>query len=53
MLQYYRTIIAYSHQLLDMEDLFEISSKLFYMHINFYFKNLAQVEVRYGLLNVA
>ena len=43
MLQYYVTIIAYTQQLLDMEDLFG----------TFYCKKLTQVEVGYGLLNVA
>ena len=37
MLQYYMTIIAYTQQLLDMEDLFGTPANF----INFYFKKLA------------
>ena len=43
MLQYYMTIIAYTQQLLDMEDLFGTTA-----HINFYCKKLTQVKVGHG-----
>ena len=54
-LKYYMTIIAYTQQLLDMEDFFCNLSKLYSRHINFYCKKLTQdlIEVGYGLLNVA
>ena len=54
MLQYYMTIIAYTPQVLDIEDLFENwnLSQLYSRHINFYSKKLTQVEVGCGLLNV-
>ena len=48
MLQNYMTIKAYTQQLLDMEDLYGTS-----VAINYYCKKLTQVEVGYGLLNVA
>ena len=53
MLQYHITIIAYTQQLSDMDDLFGTSTnKLYSRHMNFYCKKLTQVEVGYGLLNV-
>ena len=48
MLQYYINIIANAQQLLAMEPQ-QLSSR----HINFYCKKLTQVEVGYGLVNVA
>ena len=53
MLQVYMTIKAFTQQLLAMEDLIGTSAKLYSRHINFYCKKLTQVEVGYGLLNVA
>ena len=53
LLQYYINIIANAQQLLDMEDFVWNLSKLNGRHINFYCKTLTQVEVGYGLLNVA
>ena len=45
MLQYFINIIANAQQFLDMKDLFGTSAKLNSRHINFYCKNLTQVEV--------
>ena len=52
-LQYYINIIANAQQLLAMERFVWNLSKLNSRHMNFYCKKLTQVEVGYGLLNVA
>ena len=52
MLQDSMTIIAYTKQVLDMDDLFWNLSKLNSRHINFYLKKAIQIEVGYGLMNM-
>ena len=42
--------VAYTQQLLDMEDLFGTSAN---GTVGIYFKKVTQVEIGYGLLNVA
>ena len=52
MLQDSMTIIAYTKQVLDMDDLFWNLSKLNSRHINFYLTKAIQIEVGYGLMNM-
>ena len=46
------TIIAFTHQLLDMEDLFGTSANCTVWAYKLCLQKVTQVEVGYGLLNV-